>query len=529
MAKKSLILIFAVKIIVLFLVGFNNLPEKAKQPNIILIYADDFGKGLLSHEGQKYIRTPHIDQLAKQGIKFTNATGSMLCAPARAALISGLHDCHEVGFEVSRGQLYKNISTGKYAHEEIENMINQGLSPIPSDQIFLGQIAQKAGYKTAQFGKLEWGFSASHHQMERHGWDHYLGYLDHNRAHGFYPPFLFENGQMIQIPGNTRMDCGKSIEMETPAAYQERWDMTGKETYSQNLFMENVLAFIRSNKENPFFLYFPTQLPHGPVAIPKVHPEIAKIDELTQIEKEYASMVKLLDDNVGQIMAELENQGIAENTMVIFTSDNGHEIYYTQQNRVLKPYTNMETGKRFDNLDHKYYSELAGDIFNGNDGRAGMKRSNLQGGLEVPLIVKWPGKIKPGSSSDLLVTNYDFLPTLAEIVGFEEKFTTDGVSFLPALLGKDQQKKHEYIVHSSFEGPTLITQEGWKIRYFIQKDTFELFYLPDDYKETHDLSEQYPEKLVHLKSKLLSACDGDFKNGWFRSSNEINVEKSSNL
>jgi len=136
--------------------------------------------------------------------------------------------------------------------------------------------------------------------MKRHGWDYYLGYLDHIRAHGFYPPYLFENGKLKEITGNSLTNCGKSGEPETNETYQERWDMTGKEVYSQNIFMENILDFIRAGKSNPFFLYFPTQLPHGPVSIPEVHPDFVDNENLTQIEKEYASMVKLLDDNVGQ-------------------------------------------------------------------------------------------------------------------------------------------------------------------------------------------------------------------------------------
>ncbi|WP_186757155.1 arylsulfatase [Echinicola salinicaeni] len=521
---KTQVILFIASLI--FATSCKEKEPSSSKPNIILIYADDLGKGLLSHEGQQYINTPNIDRLAAEGMRFTNASGSMLCAPARAALITGLHDCHEDGFEITNAKLYEGISTGKYQHEEIESMINSALSPIPEDQVFLGQVAQDAGYTTAQFGKLEWGFSASHMQMKRHGWDHYLGYLDHVRAHGFYPPFLFEDGELVEIPGNTLINGGKSIEMETEEAYRERWDMNGKEVYSQNLFMEKVLSFIREKKDQPFFLYFPTQLPHGPVSIPAVHPEIAKLEDLTQIEKEYASMVKMLDDNVGQIMDELVKNGIDENTLVIFTSDNGHEIYYSMKDRVLKPYTNMQTGKRFDNLENKYYSELAGDIFDGNNGRAGMKRSNLQGGIEVPLIVRWPGKVKAGSTSDLLVTNYDFLPTLAELTGFASKTGSDGISFLSTLLGTGEQKKHDYIVHSSFEGPTLITEDGWKIRSYLRKNIFELYYLPEDYKEENDLSSQKPEKLEELKNLMLEACDGDFQNGLYGSGKtQINVIK----
>ncbi|QDH81505.1 arylsulfatase [Echinicola soli] len=519
--------LLSIAFIGLHLYGCKKVVSSVEKPNIIFIYADDLGKGMLSQEGQRYLTTPNIDRLAAEGMRFTNATGSMLCAPARASLITGLHDCHSPEFPITKGQLYKHVGDSTYMVQEIEEMINGVLDPIPEAQVFLGQVAQEAGYVTGQFGKLEWGFSVSDYQMKRHGWDQYFGYLDHNRAHGFYPPYLFENGQLVDIPGNTRADCGKTIERETQKAFDERWDMTGKAVYSQDLFMDKVLDFIRDNKDQPFFLYFPTQLPHGPVAVPSVHPEVAESTELTQIEKEYASMVKFLDDNVGQILDELDRLQLAENTLVIFTADNGHEIYYTQEGRVLKPYTNMQTGERFDNLQNKYYSDLAGDIFNGNNGRAGMKRSNLQGGLEVPLIVRWPGHTPVGSTSDLLVTNYDWLPTVAEITGYQRKFSTDGISFFHEMTGREQTDKHEFIVHSSFEGPALIAEDGWKLRCIVRKDTFELYYLPDDFKETTDLSAKHPQKVEDMKAKLLELCDSDYKNGWYRPAiHQLDVESA---
>ncbi|MEN7551678.1 arylsulfatase [Rapidithrix thailandica] len=496
------------------------------KPNIILIYADDLGAGLLSHEGQQIIKTPHIDRLAEEGIRFQNAYSAMLCAPARASLITGLHDCHAERFEITSAGIYEKISTGASSQQEIESMINSALSPVANDRVFLGEVAQKAGYTTAQVGKLEWGFAATHQQMKRHGWDYYLGYLDHVRAHGFYPPFLFENGQLIEIEGNTLSNCGKSGEPETEAVLKERWDMTGKKVYSQTMFMDTVLGFIEENKDKPFFLYFPTQLPHGPVSVPVVHPDFAEDQRLSQIEKEYASMVKMLDEHVGQIMQKLKTLGLDDNTIVIFTSDNGHEIYYSQKGRIHKPYTNMQTGEVFDNLENKYYSDLGGDVFDGNKGRAGLKRSNLQGGIEVPLIVRWPERIRPGRVSKRLVANYDLLPTIAGITGFSGPLQTDGISFLPELNGETSvESGHDFVVYASFLGPTLITREGWKIRTYLHKNIFELYYLPEDYREEKNLAEKYPERLEELKSKLISACDGDLTNGLYSSKNLLNVEQ----
>jgi len=495
------------------------------KPNIILIYADDLGKGLLSHEGQQIITTPNIDKLAQEGIRFQNAYSCMLCAPARASLISGMHDCHEEKFEITNAGIYKKISTNVYTKDQIESLINNKLTPVAEDVVYLGQIAKASGYVTAQIGKLDWGFATTHQQMKRHGWDYYFGYLDHVRAHGFYPPFLFHNGNQVNIPGNLLPNCGKSGEPETPQTFDERWDMTGKKVYTPHIFLDSAISFINNNKHRPFFLYFPTQLPHGPVSIPKVHPDYISNENLTQIEKEYASMVKLLDDDVGRLMTLLKNLEIDNKTIVILSSDNGHEIYYAQQGRIHKPYTNINTGERFDNLHQKYYSEVAGDVFNGNGGRAGLKRSNLQGGIEVPLIIRWPEKIRPGRTSNHLVANYDLLATIAEITGFNDPVNTDGISFFPELNESANPPEHEYVLYSSFLGPTLITNDGWKIRSHLASGEFELFYLPDDYKEANDLSQEHPEKFDALKNELVVACSGDLENGhYLPRKNQMRIE-----
>jgi len=512
-------------IIIVLCTACNKNKNQPDKPNIILIYADDLGIGLLSHEGQQIIKTPHIDKLAEEGLRFQNAYSCMLCAPARASLLAGLHDCHSRMFEITNAGIYKKISTGEYMPNEVESIINGILSPVSEDMVFLGEVAKESGYITAQFGKLEWGFAATHKQMKRHGWDYYYGYLDHIRAHGYYPPFLFENGRVIEINGNTLINCGKSGEPETQETYIERWNMAGKEVYSQNIFIDSILSFISTNKDQPFFLYFPTQLPHGPVSIPIVHPDFVNDERLTQIEKEYASMVKMLDDNVGQIMQKLKNLNIDDNTIVIFTSDNGHEIYYGKKDRIRKPYTNMKTGEIFDNFENKYYSDPGGDVFDGNGGRAGLKRSNLQGGIVVPFIIRWPKEICPSRISNHLIANYDILPTIAEITGFTRSFNTDGISFLNELIEENTELEHEFVVFSSFSGPTLITKDGWKIRAYLAKDVFELYYLPDDFREENDLSEKYPDRLKELKSELLKACDGNFINGLYSpEKNQIKID-----
>lgn len=495
-------------------------PSNAKLPNVILIYADDLGRGLLSVEGQKIIKTPNIDRLASEGMRFENAYGCMFCAPARASLITGYHDCHGDKWKISGGGAYKKISTGAMTQKQIEDKLNEQQGVIPDNEIFLAEVFKNAGYTTGEVGKLEWGFSATDKQMNRHGWDYYYGFLDHVRCHGFYPPFLFENGDTVNIEGNTDIHCGRTLEKETQDAYNKRWDMTGKAVYSQDLFLNKILNFIRDNRDKPFFLYHPTQLPHGPVATPKVYDEFVNDSRLTQIEKEYASMVKMLDDQVGVIMAELKSLGIDDNTMVIFTSDNGHEIYYTKEGRILKPVRNMSTGEFFDDVNTKYYSELAGDVFDGNDGMAGIKRSNWEGGVRVPLIVRWPNNIAEGVNSNALITNYDLLTTMSDLVGFELPVEKDGISYLPELLGQESQG-HDYVVYSSWLGAALVTDDGWKLRHVASENIFQLYYLPEDYREETNIISDNREIADKLISLLKSECNGDLNNGWFRSRQHI--------
>ncbi len=489
--------------------------EPEQHPNVILIYADDLGRGLLSHEGQEIILTPHIDKLADAGIRFENVYGCMFCAPSRASLQTGYHDCHGNKWEISRAGLYADITRGKYTREQVENAYDQQASTVPDEEVFLAEVFRKAGYVTAQVGKLDWGFATTHKQLKRHGWDYYYGYYDHQRCHGFYPPFLFENGEMVMFEGNTRADCGKTAEWDKDGGYDDRWSKERKKTYSQNLFLEKMIDFLRTNKDSSFFLYHPTQLPHGPSAIPEIHPDFKNNSELTEIEKTYASMVKLLDDHVGIIVEELKALGLYENTIIVFSSDNGHEIYYPSEGKIHKPMLNMQTGEHFDNIDTKYYSDLVGDVFDGNDGMAGMKRDNWEGGVRVPLIYHWPGKLQGGKTIHTRVTNYDMINTFAELLNIDLPEGKDGVSYYPELIGKEASKPHEFIVFASFHGPALVTQDGWKLRYFGTKDIYQLYYLPDDYREERDLAEEHSEVLERLKKELIEACDGDIKNGWF--------------
>ncbi|MDR2913946.1 MAG: sulfatase-like hydrolase/transferase [Tannerella sp.] len=476
--------------------------NKNGTPNVVFIYADDLGRGMLSHYGQKIISTPNIDRLFQEGTAFKYAYGCMYSAPARASLLTGYHDCRTDKWNVSKGGKLREANTYEKL-DSVENEVNPLRVELPAGDLYLPQVFKQTGYVTGQVGKLDWGFTATRRQIREHGWDYYCGYLDHQRAHFFYPGFLYENDTILCIPENTHPTGGRGFEGESPENYRERWNMTGKVVYSQDLFLERMIRFIREHKDEPFFLYHSTQLPHGPVAIPAVHPEVKDNKELTEIEKEYASMVKMLDDHVGILLAELEKQGILENTLVVFSVDNGHETYYTNGNRSMKSPNRDMDGRKFDAWDYPYRSDRTGDRFDGNNGMSGKKWMNWEGGVRVPLVFRWPGKIDAGKVSEQVVANYDLLPTFADLLDVSLTVPKDGVSLLPILMeGKERLLSLRYVYISSDEGPAVVDSDGWKLRYNKKMKKFRLHYLPNDYREELILNEKYPDVLERLKTQL---------------------------
>ncbi len=485
-----------------------------QRPNVIHVYADDLGRGMLSCYGQKQFETPNIDRIAAAGTRFDNAYSCVLCAPARASLLNGRHDCHAGAWTFTAGNVYTMMSSGQMAYDEVREVINNTGIQAGPDDVFLAQLFKQAGYATGEVGKLEWGFATTPERMARHGWDYHYGYYDHCRCHGFYPPFLFENGEKVDIPGNTHADCAKHPQNDSPENHAIRWDMAGKAVYSQDLFDEKILAFIRAHADEPFFLFHPSQLPHGPTSIPEIHPAVKDHPELTPFEQEYASMVLRLDKTVGLILDELETLGIADNTIVIFSADNGHAIYYREQGRT--GYNEADKNwEPLDNITQRFTSESCGDVFDGNDGMSGLKRSNWEGGARVPWLVSWPGHTPAGSVSTHTMAAYDLLATAADLLGADLPPEKDGVSFLPTITGRtDEQLKHDCVAYAGIHhGPSLVTDDGWKIRRCNHVDVMQLYYLPDDYQERNDLAAEHPDKLRELAAKLLDACDGDYANG----------------
>jgi arylsulfatase A-like enzyme len=500
---------FKALIIVLMLMGCTQ--KEISHPNVILIYADDLGIGMLGCYGQELITTPNIDQLAAEGIRFTNYYGGTFCAPSRYSLATGMHDGRINGWKHNNAGLIVQRDAGRISEEEFQKKfakLKANARPIDKQEVFLGQVAQKAGYHTAQFGKLDSGFLTWNERVKRFGWDYHEGYYDHARAHGFYPPYIWANGKKRVLEGNHNANAGKMTEKgDEPVG-------SGGQTYSQEVFIKDILKYIRDHKNEQFFLYHPTQLPHGPVAIPELHPDFADHPTMSLAEKKYASMVKMLDKHVGQIMQELKESGIDKKTIVIFASDNGHEMYYG-------PKPSYGLGKNAKGEDtnlsnNKWRTSEAGDIFNGAGGRAGLKRSGYQGGVQLPLIVRWPGKIDPGSTTNILAAQYDILPTVADLTGGKTPKGKDGISFVSTLLKQTQLKEHDYVIINNgfrekhLSRTCLIANDGWKlVEIDRDKDQFQLYNINNDNEERHDLAAKHPKKVVKLKEILLRELNSE--------------------
>jgi arylsulfatase A-like enzyme len=502
-----------------------------EKPNVIYIYADDLGRGMLSCYGQTIFSTPNIDKLALQGMSMMNIYGCSICAPARASMLCGIHDVHAGRWTFNRAGIYKDIMRGKLTLDQVYELINNTGIEQRAQDVYLPMVMKKAGYATGQIGKLEWGFSTTGDEIAAHGWDYHYGYYDHEMCHGYYPPFLFENGEMIPIEGNTHIDCGKGPNPRDPDFEDRFFDREGREVFCQDLFDEKIIAYLRAHKDEPFFLYHPSMLPHGVLSITELDPRVKDNDKLNFHEKVYASMVLRLDKTVGLILDELDRLGLTDNTIVLFSSDNGHTPYYSHKRMEELTQEQRDFVKSVDNIHTRLDSRIMCDVFNGNDSMAGFKASNWEGGTRIPYIVRWPGKIAEGVRSTQLIANYDLMATLADLAGVEIGSDKDGVSFLPCLLGQEMDG-HDYVVYGSSMGPALVTKDGFKLRTRIDWDkyryglfgafwremkenpvVFQLYNIKEDYSEEHEVSAEYPEVFEKLISLLLKECDGNVGNG----------------
>ncbi|MCM2373564.1 arylsulfatase [Aporhodopirellula aestuarii] len=434
--------------------------DQTQPPNVIFILADDLGYGDLSCYGQTKFETPNIDALAARGMRFMqHYSGSTVCAPSRCSLLTGLHTGH----------------TPVKGNAEYEP---EGQMPMPADTFTVGHFLQSAGYETGLFGKWGLGYPGSVSDPMKMGFDRFYGYNCQRLAHCYYPAFLWNDDERELLWGNVA---------------SHTYD------YAPDFIHRQALDFIRSNKEQPFFCYYAAIQPHADMIAPEAYmkkfrgkllPETSYPDDyyIGQAEPHaaFAAMVTVLDDYVGEIVAELDTLGIADSTLVIFSSDNGpHE----------------EGGH-----DPKY--------FDSNGVMRGIKRDLYEGGVRVPMIATWPGKIKAGSQSDHVSAFWDFLPTMADLTATPLDHEVDGVSMLPTLLGKSGQKEHEYLYWEfpAQGGREAIRKGDWKaVRYNTNKKPNappELFDLSTDVEETTNVAATHPE-IVQELSELMSQARSD--------------------
>lgn len=448
-----------IALIFLFTSCKNKTNDKSVQlkPNIIYILADDLGYGDLSCYGQTKFSTPHIDALAKEGLLFTqHYSGSTVCAPSRSTLMTGLH----AGHTYIRG------------NKEVRP---EGQVPISDSVYTIAEFLKEHGYVTGAFGKWGLGYPGSEGDPLKQGFTKFYGYNCQRLGHSYYPYHLWDNDKKVILEGNSG---------------------TKKEQYAPDLIHQEALNFIDNNKEKPFFLYYPSIIPHAELVAPKDYMEkhIGKYDpekefkgtdqgkgykdghyaSQKQPHAAFAAMINLLDDQVGELVQKVKDLGLEKNTIFIFTSDNG---------------PHKEAG-----ADPKY--------FNSNGNLRGFKRDLFEGGIRVPMIAKWKGHIKEGSSTDHISAFWDILPTFSDILNTKIKSETDGISFLPTLLNSGKQQNHDYLYWEFHEkgGRQAIRKDNWKLVKYKVKETPEyfMFDLSLDPKETNNLSETKPEKLNEL-------------------------------
>ncbi len=432
--------------------------ETATPPNIIFILADDLGYAELGCYGQETIKTPRLDQMAAEGMRFTqHYTGSPVCAPARSVLMTGQHSGHT------------------YIRGNGQRRDGSGQLPIPLETVTVAELLQEAGYATGMFGKWGLGNEDTTGDPLKQGFDTYYGYLDQVLAHNYYPEYLMRDGE--------REYLDNVVKYLDPEAWHRGLGSysTGKNIYSHDLIWAEGMAFVEAHRDQPFFLYLPITIPHDNGEAPEGEkfevPDLGiYADENWDGEsKAYAAKITRLDRDVGRLLDQLEDLGIAENTLVIFTSDNG-----PMPERVVPT-------KRFDS----------------NGPLRGAKRDLFEGGIRVPMIAWWPGTVEAGSTSEHISAFWDFMPTALEVAGAKPSELTDGISFLSELKGR-RQMVHESLywefplqwAGNGYGFQVAVRMGDWKgIRTNLREAPdapIQLYDLENDPSETNDVASLYP-------------------------------------
>lgn len=474
--------------------------RKIEKPNIIFILCDDMGYGDLGCYGQQYISTPNLDRMAAEGMRFTQAyAGSPVSAPSRASLMTGQH----TGHTKVRGnkEYWPNSGTVYYGQNADYKVVGQ--EPYDADHIIVPEIMKENGYNTGMFGKWAGGYEGSVSTPEKRGVDEFYGYICQFQAHHYYPNFM--NRLVRDENGNASIVREELTENTKHAMYGNGADYVDRSQYSADLIHQEALKWLdKQTADQPFYGFFTYTLPHAELYQPNDSILQAYNNRFCNdknyggsagswynpsenVHAQFAAMITRLDAYVGEIFAKLKEKGMDENTIVIFSSDNGpHE----------------EGG--------------ADPTFFNRDGLLkGTKRSCFEGGIRVPFIVRWPGKIAPGSVNDHQLAFYDVMPTFCDLVGVEnyvEEYTNpkyaaagkedyfDGISFLPTLLGNDEkQEKHDFLYWEFHETNQIAVRKGnWKLR--VNAGICELYDLANDLHEDNNVAAKYPEVVKELKA-----------------------------
>jgi len=416
------------------------------KPNIIHIMLDEWGYFESSLMGHPILETPNIDQLAKEGMRFTQfLAGGNVCAPTRSVLMTGQH----------------------LGHTTVRT--NGGGQAIRDDDITIAEMLSAHGYATGGFGKWGIGDVGTSGVPEAQGFDVFFGYYHQVHAHSFYPRYLIRNSQKIPLEGNTG-------------------DPHSGETFSQYLIHEAGLDFIREKQNEPFYAYLPWTPPHGHWHMPEDDPSWIKYRDKewdaanqrgTHDAQMYAAMLEMVDRQIGEIMSLLKELKLDDQTIIFLSGDNGGQAYFTNENHphgFFAPNVNPKNGQRF----------------------RGGKREFYEGGLRIPFMVRWPGNIQPASISDHLGYFPDMMPTLAELSGAKLLQKSDGISIAPTLLGQDQlQRQHKYLYWEG-KNDVAIRMNGWKAIKPADADSFELYDLDQDLGESHNVAAENPDTLAKL-------------------------------
>lgn len=490
--KKENIVLFSAGLLSLGATSAEAKKAKEQQPNIIFILCDDMGYGDLGCYGQKYIQTPNLDRMAAEGMQFMQAyAGSPVSAPSRASLMTGQHTGH--GHVRGNREYWKDVPTMKYGNNTEYTVVGQ--EPYDPEHIILPEIMKRNGYTTGMFGKWAGGYESSVSTPDKRGIDEYYGFICQFQAHLYYPNFLNRYSRSKGDTATIRVILDENIKYPM---YGD--DYKKRPQYSADLIHQEALKWLDSQDgKQPFYGFFTYTLPHAELAQPNDSilkhykkqffedktwggSEGSRYNPAVHTHAEFAAMITRLDCYVGEILAKLKEKGLDENTLVIFSSDNGpHE----------------EGG--------------ADPEFFGRDGKLrGLKRQCLEGGIRVPFIARWPGKIPAGVKNDHQLAFYDVMPTFCELVGdknFPKKYLNkelegdcfDGISFAPTLLGDDsKQIQHVFLYWEFHETDQIGVRMGdWKL--VVRSGKPSLYNLAEDVHEDHDVAAQHPDIVAKMK------------------------------